>query len=351
MFCSALQRAALAPWRLAKYNPPMFHAKKKLYVCISLDVEEEGLFSGKYSSRDVSVSNVAHLQELAPISREMGFPLTLYCAYQVFVDSGARRTLAFMRDHCGAEIGAHLHHWSTPPFLENAENAGPPERTHLLSPDLLRERLRNLLKAGRDFQGADPESFRMGRWDLKARLLPLLAEEGIRVDSSICPLRAFKNGPDHFLAPPDPYWLDLPEGKKILEAPITQIPLSGNLARLWRKMALNHPDLLDAFHFFGCLSPNPVWHGAAVMRWAARLHVARGGQVLSLFLHSSELMPGASPNVPDKAAARKLIAKTGRFCAWLKDNFDAQGVRASELPDIVSEKSRVPARGEGDWRL
>ena len=71
----------------------------------------------------------------------------------------------------------------------------------------------------------------MGRWDLKSVVRPLLAEEGFTFDSSVCPLRVFHDGPDHFLAPSDPYWLEDAPG--LLESPVTQIPLSRTLARLW----------------------------------------------------------------------------------------------------------------------
>ena len=282
-----------------------------LRVVVSLDVEEEGLFSGRYAASDCGVRNVALLPRLAPLSRELGFPLTLFCAHTVFASAEARPVLAWMRDHCGAEIGAHLHHWSTPPLVENRAGTGtaahkadgPPTRTDRLPRDLLRRRLRTLLDAGRDFQSAPLTSFRMGRWDLKDVVRPLLAEAGINVDSSVCPLRAFRDGPDHFLAPADPYWAEDLSGRRLLEAPITQIPLSPALARLWYGLARRKAGLLDSFHFWGALSPNPVWHSPRVMRLASRLHARRGGKVLSLFWHSSEMLPGASPNVPDQAAA------------------------------------------------
>lgn len=327
-----------------------------LRVVVSLDVEEEGLFSGRYASSGCGVRNVALLPRLAPLTRELGFPLTLFCAHTVFADSGARTVLARMRDELGAEIGAHLHHWSTPPLgPEHAAQDSPgngPVRTDRLPRALLRRRLRSLLDAGRDFQSAPLTSFRMGRWDLKSVLRPLLAEEGITLDSSVCPLRAFRDGPDHFLAPADPYWApcapgDAP-GRCLLEAPITQIPLWPPLARLWHGFAPHKR--LDAFHFWGALSANPVWHSQQIMRMATRLHVWRGGKVLSLFWHSSEMLPGASPHVPDEAAATALYRKIYAFLRWLRTNFDARGLTAAQLRQeapALDFPTRPP--GPGDW--
>lgn len=326
-----------------------------LRVVISLDVEEEGLFSGRYASQDCRVENVALLPKLKNLTQELGFPLTLLCAYTVLTNPRACTTLAHMRDSVGAEIGAHLHHWSTPP-LPQALHKGEPERSDTMDREVLRQRLRSLLQAGRDFQGAALTSFRMGRWDLKSCVRPLLAEEGILVDSSVAPLRMFKQGPDHFLAPPDPYWVSSATAPSLLEVPITQISLLPALAQAWYRagkvLAMERQaNFIDKYKFFGALSANPVWHNAAVMRLATRLHVARGGKVLSLFWHSSEMLAGASPNIPDQAAADALLHKIHSYLTWLRKHFAVQGVTLSSLhhDPIAGTFPQLSSPLSGDW--
>lgn len=325
---------------------------RDLYVIVSLDVEEEGLFSGSYASSGCGVRNVALLPRLAPLTHDLGFPLTLFCAHTVFSSPEARPHLAWMRDHCQAEIAAHLHHWSTPPLTDSEHGAtarkrGTPERTDKMPQQLLRRRLRTLLDAGRDFQGAPLTSFRMGRWDLKSNVRPLLAEEGITFDSSVCPLRVFPGGPDHFLAPTDPYWpADCPG---LLESPVSQIALYPPLARLWYDLT-RHKPLVDSFHFWGVLSPNPVWHSPAVMRAATKLLARRGGRVLSLFWHSSEMLPGGSPNIPDQAAADALYQKTYSYLLWLREHYNVIGLTAAQLRQFAPSLNFGPRpAGEGDW--
>lgn len=320
-----------------------------LRVIISLDVEEEGLFSGSYERLIPTVRNVQYIKALKPLSLEFGIPLTLLCAHSVFKDKKACAVLEELRDHADAEIGAHLHHWNTPPLSSRLES-GSPERTHKLAPELLRQKLKTLLAAGREFQGEPLRSFRMGRWDLKAELLPMLAEEGIEVDSSICPLRAFKGGADHFLAPVDPYWRQTPNGR-ILEAPISQIAILPALAKGWHSIWSKKPEILDSFHFFGAMSANPLWHSAAVMRQAARFHIRRGGKVLNLFLHSSELMPGGSPHIPDQAVAERMLKKLKSFIAWLFKTYTCVGIRMGDLIglDSLLKWPSLPASKDGDW--
>ena len=86
-------------------------------LVISLDVEEEGLFSGRYP-RESGATNVAELRRLEFIPREFGLPLTLLVSYRVARDPAACQVLARWRDLYQAEIGVHLHPWSTPPFAD-----------------------------------------------------------------------------------------------------------------------------------------------------------------------------------------------------------------------------------------
>ena len=152
--------------------------REPLRVIISLDVEEEGLFLGKYERLRPTVANVPRILNLKNLSVELKLPLTLLCAHSVFMDAKARLVLEEMRDQAGAEIGAHLHHWNTPP-IDMGKTERELERTHTIKRELLRQKLSTLLEVGQNFQGAPLRSFRMGRWDLKAEILPLLAEQGI----------------------------------------------------------------------------------------------------------------------------------------------------------------------------
>lgn len=318
-----------------------------LKVVISLDVEEEGLFGGRYPRRFATVENVSWISRLEELSASLDFPLTLFCSYAVFANDRAMKSVIGLKERAGAEIGAHLHHWSTPPL---EEGDGAPARTHKLPEDELEAKLETLLECGKAVQGKPLTSFRMGRWDLKKEILPLLIEAGITVDSSICPLRSFRNGPDHFLAPASPYFAETGSGT-ILEVPLTQVPLSRSLARIWHGLLGKYPSWLDSFHFFAALSANPVWHSETVMKAATRLHYQRGGRLLNLFWHSSEMMAGASPNVPDEAAASRLLAKITSFCAWLRKEFPVEAITACQIPGlpIAATFPVLPVSRDSDW--
>jgi hypothetical protein len=297
-------------------------------LVISLDVEEEGLFSGRYP-RDSGVTNVAQLRRLEFIPQEFGFPLTLLVSHRVAQDQAACEVLARWRDLYGAEIGVHLHPWSTPPF---ADLAGPePIPAEHLPLPLLRAKFGSLIKQVQDSWGITPVSFRMGRFDFGPRVLGLLPEFGLQVDSSIVPL-TLKGSGDYFLAPPDPF----PLTPAALEVPLTLVPvlasLPGALARLARGLPGNTGRrLLNWFKFAGAAGIQPAWFPLASMRLAAGLHRRRGGRVLTMFFHSSELQPGASRLFPSEPAVAALVAKIRAFLSWLAATGPVEGVTLSGL--------------------
>jgi hypothetical protein len=67
------------------------------------------------------------------------------------------------------------------------------------------------------------------------------------------------------------------------------------------------------------------------MRLAAGLHRRRGGRVLTMFFHSSELKPGASRLFPTEPAVAALVAKIHDFLSWMVKNGPVEGVTLSEL--------------------
>lgn len=304
-------------------------------LVISIDVEEEGLFSGKYSRTPPGVRNVSHLDALNFVYDEFGFPLTLLTSYQVAKDDAASDMLVRMREERGTEIGAHLHPWNTPPL----EDVGPePVRSDAMPIDLLRAKMTTLFKALEDRFGTPATSFRMGRWDFGKQIEQLLPEFGIQVDASHAPLRYARGGPDRFLTPSyDPYLLPaVGDHPRVTEAPLTMLPVLPITARCTHTFArLMPPKIKDSilanYSAVAAASIQPVWYPSTSMRWAARLHRRRGGNVLVMFLHSSELMPGHSPNFPNQEAVDRLVEKIRHFLGWLTQSGPIQGVTLSEL--------------------
>ncbi len=167
-------------------------------LAVTIDVEEEGLFLGKYNSSDVPVSNVPALEKLDPLFRRWGIRPTLLVTYPVISHKPHQDLLSSLREKWSAEIGAHLHHWNTPPF--ESSPFPQPVPTELMPEELLRAKMENLLDAFRP-TGLAPVSFRMGRFNMGPKMFSVLQRTGIRVDSSVAPTQKSYGGPDHRFAP------------------------------------------------------------------------------------------------------------------------------------------------------
>jgi hypothetical protein len=69
------------------------------------------------------------------------------------------------------------------------------------------------------------------------------------------------------------------------------------------------------------------------MRLAVRLHRRRGGRVLNMFLHSTELAQGGTPQFPTEVAVARLVQKIRTFLTWLQATGPVQGITLSELDE------------------
>ena len=156
----------------------------------------------------------------------------------------------------------------------------------------------------------------MGRFDAGPQVFSLLPEFGLEVDSSVAPLTRKNPDPRFFLAPADPFPLGDagPAGHPLLEVPITMVPVVAGTPALVARLAATLPPawghrLQSLFRYGAVAGVQPAWYPLTSMQLAARLHRRRGGRVLTLFFHSSELQPGASRLFPTEAAVSRFVAK------------------------------------------
>jgi hypothetical protein len=307
-----------------------------MQLIISIDVEEEGLFSGQYPRTPPGVTNVTELSRLEFIPRDFGLPLTLLVSYQVARDPAACRVLAGWRDRYGAEIGVHLHPWNTPPFADLPHPEPVPSEK--LPRAILRDKFASLLSQVRAGLMVTPRSFRMGRFDAGPQVFSLLPEFGLEVDSSVAPLTRKNPDPRMFLAPADPFYLDDvgPEGKPLLEVPITMVAVVPGTPKPVDRLAAAAPPawgdhLRRLFRAGAVAGVQPAWYPLISLQLAARLHRRRGGRVLTMFFHSSELKPGASRLFPTEAAVNRFVAKIRAFLTWLVQTGPVSGVTLGQL--------------------
>jgi hypothetical protein len=311
-------------------------------LVVTIDVEEEGLFRGRYDSANLAVENVPELARLDPIFQEWGIRPTLLVTYPVARHQACSDLLLKLKEKWHGEIGAHLHHWNTPPIqpLPYAD----PVPSEMIPRELLAEKLAKLLETI-NRMGIRPTSFRMGRFNVGQKIFSLLAPAGIEVDSSVAPMRSYYGGPDHIGVSTDPYFADsddprMPGNSAILEVPITVVPLTRRLGWMLhqlREKALVPSTWISWFAInLGSLPVQPAWTGLRRLKAATMLHRRRDGQVLTIFFHSSELMPGGYPHHPTAQHVDRFLNRLRGFLTWLYKTVKVESLTLSELGRLYS---------------
>ena len=187
-----------------------------------------------------------------------------------------------------------------------------------------------------------------------------LAQAGVLCDASVRPLHCAKTGadgvaagPDHFDAPSDPYWVPV-EGKHIFEVPLTVTPLLRPLPKMLRALP-DGPDswgraVRASLRHWGALALLPVEHPLWAMRAVTSLFAARGGRVLSLTWHSSEMLPGGAPHLPDAASVERLMTKIEIYLDWLHAHWEVRCLTMDGLRRELGSSAACPRSDVAcDW--
>jgi hypothetical protein len=318
---------------------------------VTIDVEEEGLFSGIYPTDDSSAFNVYQLDRLDRLFMELRVRPTLLVSYQVANKKDVLEKLRSLKKRWNAEVGAHLHHWNTPPIVVN--NITPPAPSELLSSDLLEAKTRSLMGVLQD-SGLEATSFRMGRFNLGPKMFQILEQVGIKVDSSVTPMRREYGGANHLWAPSDPYFPDPLDptrtgNSNVLEVPVTILPiLKGidNYLKLFPKTRVTPRAAIEWLAInLGSISPQPAWVNLGIAKAGVMLHKSRGGDCVTIFFHSSELAPRLNPLNPTDEAVSRFIKRLGLFIQWLMNRYNAKCHTLSELYPLYELQGTTPKKG------
>ena len=311
---------------------------------ITIDVEEEGLFSGSYSSDEAPATNVFQLDRLDSLFLDLGVRPTLLVSYQVAKKVKVLKKLHSLKNRWRAEIGAHLHHWNTPPIVSDV--IPPPVPSELMSSDLLEAKTRSLINILSNDEGA-PISFRMGRFNLGPKMLQVLETIGIKVDSSVSPMRKAYGGANHICAPVDPYFPDSldptrPGTSPILEVPVTILPIciwiSKRLHALSDRRFPPNAVIEWLSMNIGSIAAQPAWVNLPTAKAGVRLHELRRGECVTIFFHSSELAPNMNPLNPTEEHVTNFIGRLYRFVKWMQERYNAQCYTLSELYPIYQPR-------------
>lgn len=306
-------------------------ADDSLRISITVDVEEDGLGCGRYPRTPPGLANVEELKQLEFVTREFGLPLTLLATWPVLKDPACRDLLRRWKETLGAEIGAHLHPWNTPPF-----DSEVPINPSIPTPPSL-EKVREIRAAVEGAVGEAPHSFRMGRFAVSPELFDWVQQAGFRSDASVVPFHVTSGRSAEYAAKPDPYVLRpaTDTASPLWELPLTTLPVFSALGRAVASLTkpLRHTwqgRLQRLFQHTGVAGVHPAWFSLPIMKQAVRLHQRRGGNWIQVFLHSSDFMPGCTPSVSTDQQVRQILGRLRAFLEWLLRRGPLTGVTLAD---------------------
>jgi hypothetical protein len=284
--------------------------------------------------RELTVGNIKFVPRFQDLCEKHLIKPTYLVTSEVCEDGFAKEIFTDYQSNGRAEIGTHLHSWTTPPFQDkDGFRFNDPNHAFAteLPEELLNEKLKNITLQIESSFGKRPLSFRSGRFGFNENLARILAANSYLVDSSVTPFTSWSvnkgladgnGGPDFLNSTPFPYRYNF-VNNSLLEIPVTILPTRFPLNKS-NKIAINYFREVDNSFFLKVLrklvfSNQPLWFRPLewmtigmfdeLLNEAIKLNLP----YIVMMFHSSELMPGCSIYRTDRDSIEKLYDLLERF--------------------------------------
>lgn len=286
---------------------------------ITIDTEGDNLWA---SPKDIRTQNADYVDRFQRLCEEFGFKPTWLTNYEMamndkFVEFGKA---AVRRG--SAEIGMHLHAWNSPPITPLTEDDFKWLPYLVEYPcDVVEEKVAFMTSLLSDRFEMAPQSHRAGRWAFNAHYARMLVKYGYKVDCSVTPHVSWKEtlgdpkgqgGTDYTHFPETPYFLDLDDISKAGDSPLLEVPTTVIPSPLYKYAPWAY-STKGLKRFAWRYQPKLIWlypDGTNLQHMirSVRHAVKTRAPYIEFIIHSSELMPGGSPHLPDKASIEGLYS-------------------------------------------
>lgn len=318
-------------------NEKVLLNNKTPLLFIVVDTEEEFEWTKPFSRLNTSTRSIKSQVLAQEIYEEFDVVPTYVLDYCVATDPEAIAFLKTLRDYGACEIGAHLHPWVTPPYLEEV-NQKNSFHGNLPEP-LERLKIQMLTRAIEDAFKIKPRIFKAGRYGIGPSTLNILQEEGYMVDCSYVPYTSFHHigGPSFLKVPDQPFWID--EEKTFLEVPLTKY-FFGSFAKMGPFLqwvfdlpvakSMHIPGLLGKIGINrSVLSPEGVSFDEH--KRLIKSMLAHEKWVFCLTYHSTSLAVGNTPYVQTKEQLNNFISCIRNILKYFRYEVDGQFITISQL--------------------
>lgn len=278
-------------------------------MIVTIDTEERFDWA-RFDKPPMTVSPAVDIDRFQMLAASFGARPLYLMTQPVIEDADCAAYFRMLKAREAADLGLHLHQWTSPPFSGYDGEYYSWQCNLPLS--LQRQKIRALAASFETAFGYRARAHRAGRYGIDARAYAALAEVGIDLDFSPSPAFDYgrAGGPDFSAMSVRPFAVEVGGGR------IAVTPTSG--ARMLRGASIALAN--DAPAGFAGRKHRALRKLAAPLRLSpegtrlkdlealTRRLVADGAPVLTFSLHSTSLTPGATQYARDSAGVDALLA-------------------------------------------
>jgi len=318
---------------------------------ITIDTEGDNQWD---HGRALTVENIRYVPRFQNLCDQYQIKPTYLVTSEICDDDFSKEIFSEYLSKNKVEIGAHLHSWTTPPYMDK-EGYRFNDKNHAfafeLPEKLIKEKIKNITDSIEVSFGQRPFSFRSGRFGFNENIARVLVENSYMVDSSVTPyINWYKHkgipngigGPDYLNNTAFPCRYDFNE-KSLLEIPITILPTKFPLNKN-ENIAQYYFSHLDTNILFKTLRKilfqnQPVWlrpypfMNIKLYRELLNEAIKRDLPYIVMMFHSSELMPGCSKYRPDADSVEKLFEELQTLFSMLR----SKNIRSVTLTEAAKK--------------
>jgi hypothetical protein len=331
--------------------PPSSDLNNRPVLLITIDTEGDNLWA---RPKHITTENARYLPRFQQLCEKYGFKTVWLTNYEMaecpaYVEFG-REILA----NRTGEIGMHLHAWNSPPIVPLTKDDTLQQPYLGEYPEkVMRDKIRFITDLLQDRFQCRMISHRAGRWGLDSTYARLLVESGYKIDCSVTPHISWENclgasdkigGPNFKGFPEMPYFIDInkintPGNSDLFEIPVSIIEtqyaaLNNRVKSISRLLhCITHrlfPSVLQ-------MIPRDKIRNLGQMHTILQNALQDGRSYVQLAMHSSELMPGASPFFPNVDSIERLYSRLEVLFAQAAGSF-----RGATLKEFREEYAPTP---------
>lgn len=306
-----------------------------LSIQVVIDTEEEFDWSAEPSRSSVGVSHFREMYRLQEIFDKYNVKPCYAIDYPIATSELSRSILKSWVNEGRCEIGAHLHPWVNPPYIETLSPSNMYPGNLPLA--IEENKIAVLLRAIEDNIGVAPRAYKAGRYGFGPNTLDLLLRFGLDIDLSFAPGFDMRDdgGPDHSTIDPGPFMVVNKSGR------VLSLPATGSIIGSFPKLfsfgkALERLKLTGLFSRLGLsdrlrLSPE----GFTFLEQVKLINelISKGQRVFTLSLHSSSVMVGGNPYSTNDNDVKQLLHRTEAILDYFTNELRGKVTSPTELKE------------------